>query len=215
MDDFNFNDDKVALDWIKAIESVKVGKRDQDIYPMVRNWIEHHHPHQILEIGSGQGACSEKINLENRQYTGLEPFEIMVTRALELYPEANKKFINGNVYSMPLPDLFFDAAFSILVWHLLSDLKTAAAELSRVLKPHGHFLIVTANPDNYQAWKDLYLELSLDGKRLEGRTTDSTDILYLHTLDEIQTSLQIENLKIQKTEVFRNETFILIQGQKI
>ena len=57
---------------------------------------------------------------------------------------------------MPFLDETFDAAFSVSVWHLISDLKKAAEELSRILKSHEQFLSISANPAAYSLWTELY-----------------------------------------------------------
>jgi hypothetical protein len=58
--------------------------------------------------------------------TGVEPSPYLVERAKQLYPQPNRNFILGNAYALPFSDGTFDAAFSVTVWHLLSDLQTAA-----------------------------------------------------------------------------------------
>jgi len=226
MDDSTFDDPKVAQLWINSIESESARVRDLDIYPRLSSWIKQISASEILEIGSGQGACSDKIDLDGRTYTGLEPSSIMVDRAIELYGQSNRRFLLGNAYSLPFADESFDAVFSIAVWHLLSDPYKAAAEVSRVLKDHGKFLVMTANPDAYSFWMDFYKEVRLEGRRMEGKVilpdqSESTDVLYFYTLDEIIDSLQSADLEIQKTETFRTSEkskglgyFVSLQGQK-
>jgi SAM-dependent methyltransferase len=224
MDDKTFDDPSVALGWIAAVEKSRT--RDSDVNLLLNAWLDRTSPIEVLEIGSGQGVCSDHIDLEGRNYTGVEPSPLLLARAKELYPHPNRRFVLGNVYDLPVSDGAFDSAFSILVWHLLSDLKKSARELSRVLKTRGHFQIVTANPDAYDEWKKLYTDFSLEGKRLEGRMqlddqSISHDVLYLHTLTEIKDSLRAAGLETQKTEIFRipknpncQGYLVSIQGQK-
>lgn len=227
MDDKTFDDQKTALEWISSVESEKGRIRDGDIYPRLKNWVNHASPKEILEIGAGQGICSDKIDLDGRNYTGLEPSPLLVDRANELYHHENRRFLLGNAYTLPFSDGVFDAAFSVAVWHLLSDIQKAAIELSRVLKTNGHFLIITANPNAYSLWTDLYTDSKFDGRRFDGKVRHddnsvSHDVLYLHTFDEIVSSLQAASLKIQATETFRTsekskgqQYFISIRGQKL
>jgi ubiquinone/menaquinone biosynthesis C-methylase UbiE len=158
MDDQIF-DDETALQWINVIESANNSIRDRDIHPEVKAWVKINSLNEILEIGSGQGICSDKIDLDHRRYTGVEPSPKMTERAKELYSDKNRTFVLGNVYSLPFTSEVFDGAFSILVWHLLSDLETATRELARVLKPGGQFLIVTANPEAGKFLDSWYLDL--------------------------------------------------------
>src|SRR5947209_2892969 len=81
-------------------------------------------------------------------------------------------------------------------------IERASKELGRVLKANGHFLIITANPDAYPAWTDLYPDRQLRGKRLEGTMVlpgalPSRDVLHLHSFDEIRDSLHHAGLKIE------------------
>lgn len=96
--------------------------------------------------------------------------------------------------------------FSILVWHLLSDLDAATSELSRVLGSGGKFQIITANPDSYKTWKNFYKDFKLDGNRLDGTMElsdgmKSTDTLFLHTSEEIQNSMQKFSLVVDQMDV--------------
>jgi ubiquinone/menaquinone biosynthesis C-methylase UbiE len=224
MDDCTF-DDETASQWIDLIEANKVTLRDQDIYPRVRSWMPGDLVSEILEIGSGQGICSDKIDLSRTQYTGLEPSPKMHARAVDLYSDQRRRFILGSVYEMPFEPNVFGGAFSILVWHLLSDLQSASKELARVLKPGARFLVITANPNASSAWKAFYSDFKLDGKRLQGtmslsEKSQSHDVLYLHTEDELVESLVSSGLDVQTTETFRpakNEAvdlLIAISGQK-
>jgi SAM-dependent methyltransferase len=224
MDDKTFNDQKTALDWIQLIEGERAKIRETDVHPRVREFINSVSPLEILDIGCGQGICSDKIGLNGQNYTGVEPSQIMIDRANELYPQENRKFVLGDIYKLPFSDDVFDVAFSVSVWHLLGDLKKAATELSRVLKDDGQFLIITANPEGYSVWTSLYTDSKQEGRRFEGKTlnkdnTESLDVLYLHTFDELVNSLQSVNLKILETETFRTnangqQQYLLVRGQK-
>lgn len=224
MDDKSFNDERVALDWIKTIESDGAKVRETDIYPRLQEWINSIYATNVLDIGSGQGICADKLNLEGRTYTGVEPSLHLIHRAKELYSRNNRSFVLGDIYNLPFSEGTFEAAFSVTVWHLLADLHRAATELSRVLKIGGHFFIITANPGAYSLWTGQYTETSQEGRRFEGKQQIQDggvlfDVLYLHTLDEILDSLLSAGLTITKTETFREKTagqkqFVSIQGRR-
>jgi ubiquinone/menaquinone biosynthesis C-methylase UbiE len=146
MDDKTF-DQKTAADWIEIVES-EIGRvRNADIYPLLNTWVNSVAPYEILEIGAGQGICSENIDLNGRNYIGVDPSPFLIERANELYCHPNRRFLRGTVYDLPFSASAFDAAFSIAVWHLLERLQTATSELSRVLKDNGHFLITPQIPE--------------------------------------------------------------------
>jgi ubiquinone/menaquinone biosynthesis C-methylase UbiE len=225
MDDSTF-DRRSALDWIQLIESENARVRDTDMYPLLNSWLKGFAPVNILEVGSGQGICSTKIDLDSCEYTGVDPNPFLVDRAKNLYACVNRKFIQGNVYELRFSDWTFDAVFSITVWHLLADLQRATNELSRVLRPNGSFLIITANPGAYPAWTGVYSDTKSEGRRFEGilKNSDksvSHDVLYLHTLSEITEALKSTHLEIEAVETFRalegsgeQGRFVLIRGKK-
>jgi ubiquinone/menaquinone biosynthesis C-methylase UbiE len=204
MDDRNF-DQQTAQDWINAVEKPGKSWRDDHVYSKLNSLI-HCSAKTIIDIGCGQGICCEKIDLTQCKYTGIEPSPYLLDRAKQLYSSGDKTFLSGNAYNLPVTNSSFDAAFSILVWHLLMDLEKAASELSRVLTDNGQFLIVTANPDAYLAWKSFYPDAKLIGKRLEGTMqlgeALSRDVLHLHTFDEIKNSIQNAGLTIESTDTF-------------
>lgn len=204
MDDKTF-DLAAALDWIRIIEG-SGGVREKDIYPILNTWIEEIAAQEILDLGCGQGVCSEKMDLAGRRYTGLEPSPFLLARARELYSADGRRFEQGNVYQMPFPNESFDSVFSIAVWHLLSDLQKATYELSRVLKSGGHFLIIAANPDAQAVW----IQTST--------SANSCDILYFHSIDDQVRSLTQTHLSVDKVWTFRpaekTDLFMAIQGRK-
>lgn len=224
MDDKTF-DEAEAKDWIKGIEAAKQSARDQDIYPSIKDWIKKNNLKNFLDVGCGQGICSEKIDLVGKIYTGVEPSGVMISRANEVYKAENRHFVQGNIYDLPFANHSFDGVFSILVWHLLSDLDKANSELSRVLCVGGKFHIITANPQSYDVWKSFYKDIKLHGKRLEGTMElsngmRSTDTLFLHNLNEILNSMEKFSLVIENMETFRPSTggeniLISITGRKL
>ena len=102
----------------------------------------------------------------------------------------------------------------------------AAAEMSRVLSKNGSFLIFTANPDNYSAWKSFYPDVKVTGKKLEGTMklgeSLSHDVLYLHSFEELNKSLNDAGFILKKTETFLptknsadSKLLISLQGVKL
>ncbi len=225
MNDHTF-DEQTARGWIRGIEHGNSQVREQDIYPRLRAWLERAAPERILEIGCGQGVCSDKIDLSGRVYIGVDPSPVLIDRARELYTTAGREFAVGNAYELPFSEKQFDAVFSVMVWHLLSDLPKAAFELCRVLKPGGHFLIVTANPGARADWEAIYFNQKIDGRRFEGNLVldgkiFDHDVLYFHTQLEIESALNRAGLQVDTVEPFRKskpdqaqEYLISMQGTR-
>lgn len=209
---------KVDKDWIEMIEGDSGKIREQDLYPKLDRWATSRAFETILDIGCGQGICSQKIDLGPSHYTGIDSSEFLIKRATELYESPTKKFLVADALDLPFEDESFDAVFSISLIHLIEDIDVVIDELSRVLKPKGRFFIVTAAPSFYEAWEDSYKEKSLDGIRLIGKrlTADGTEVedtLYFHEGEEIHNAIEEAGLEIEDIEPFRN--FIAIRGKKV
>ena len=98
-----FKNETIANEWIKSIEREQQGFRDKDIYPRLIQWKMSVSGKTFLDIGSGQGLCSEKIDLKDQeQYIGVEPSKHLLQRAKQLYRNKNRKFILGNAYNLPI-----------------------------------------------------------------------------------------------------------------
>jgi 2-polyprenyl-3-methyl-5-hydroxy-6-metoxy-1,4-benzoquinol methylase len=92
MDDQIF-DKKSALDWIRTIESDAARVRESDIYPKIKNWIKEFSLTEILDIGCGQGVCSEKLSLSSCKYIGIDPSPFLIERAINLYSASERTFL--------------------------------------------------------------------------------------------------------------------------
>ncbi len=216
MDDKNFNQ-TFANEWIRIIEDPSANIRENDLYPLIREWVQQTKAKNILDLGCGQGICSTKLGDSQISYVGVDPSPDLIFRAKELYSQDHRTFVVGNVYSLPFQNLHFDAVFSIAVWHLLSDIAKASSELSRVLKDKGNFLIVTADPNQYPTWTEKFADQKLNGQIFSGTHfnsdgTTSIDTLYLYSMDEIISSFNIAGLTITHIQVVRS--LVAISGYK-
>ncbi len=216
MDDKSF-DKKSAMDWSNTIEATSSGKREKDFYPRINSWMDQFSLHKILDLGSGQGICATKINLNNREYIGVEPSSFLVDRAKKLYPSFKSQYIVGSAYELPFENEAFDGSFSIAVWHLLEDLYKASSELSRVLKKEGRFLLITANQQYEKEWTESYDEVETVGKKTLGLkmkegSLELEDTLFLRTEKEIKDALENVGLQVTNSEPIRIWT--LIEGMK-
>ena len=222
-----YEDKVAALDWISSIESERGQIRDVDTYPAIANWVRETSPTKILDLGCGQGICSAKIDLTGRRYYGLDCSTFMVERAKKMYPHENREFFVGNAYTLPFAASTFDGVFSVALWHLLENVPKASKELSRVIRPGGGFLIITANPGAFSLWKDFYLDPKTQGPRIEGSVVRadnsmSREVIYLYPENEIMDELQRVGLETQMTKTFRTSEksngigyYLQIQGYKV
>jgi len=219
-----FEKEEVAKEWIGSVEGEEGMFRDKVIYPLLRKWIENNHPENVLEVGSGQGVCSDKLGLETGRYIGVEPSQALVQRSKELYGDkTNRDFLVGNAYDLPVKEGSIDCVFSVNVLFHLGDLVKASSELFRVLRGGGKFLIVTANPNSYDAWKSFYDNPSEGDGYFEGKVNTpvvplSKNIFYTHTLENIEKSIERAGLKTQNIKELADGDekvlFISIGGEK-
>ncbi len=209
------NDQKIALQWMEMVESDKSKVRDDDIYPRLKKWAVDPGFKDILEIGCGQGVCSKHLGLIPKNYTGIDTSEFLIERAEKLYSSPHKKFLQAHASSLPFKNSSFDGVYLISVMHLLEDLPLALAEIHRVLRPEGRFLMMTANPHAYSLWTNSYANGDLKGSRFEGRKADIIETLHLHSMDYIKENFQSAHLEIQVTEEFRNKLYLQIEGRKL
>lgn len=208
----------VDKDWIEMIEGERGQIREQDLYPKLNRWAASRPFENILDLGCGQGICSQKIDLGASKYTGIDTSELLIKRATELYESSNIKFKVADALDLPFDDESFESVFSISLIHLIEDIDEAIYEMGRILKPKGRFFIVTAAPSLYEAWEESYKVKSLEGTRLVGKRLtisgmEVEDILYLHEGEDIYNALENAGLEIEDIEPFRN--FIAIRGKKV
>jgi len=206
-EDNPFEDEVVAREWINSVENERELIRDKETYPLLKQWAKEVHSKVIVEIGSGQGICADKVQLAGTRYIGIEPSQYLVERARKLYSRSDREFIVGNAYNLPLPDGVADVVFSVNVWFHLEDLETASREMERILQHGGSFLISTANPDVYDIWESLYFSYTKEGKKIDGKVNIPVNPLtrntfYEHTLEEIMRPLKVNDLVVEKIKFF-------------
>ena len=94
----------------------------------------------VLEIGLGQGAESEQIIRRGARWSGLDLTPEAVRRArtrLHIRSLPFEDVRQGSAVAIPWPDDAFDIVFSHGVLHHIPDVRTAAREIHRVLRPGG------------------------------------------------------------------------------
>ena len=96
--------------------------------------------HKVLEIGLGQGSESEQIIRRGGLWSGLDLTQESVDRVrarLEIRSLPHDDLQRGSALDIPWPDATFDIVFSHGVLHHIPDIRSAQAEIHRVLKPGG------------------------------------------------------------------------------
>jgi SAM-dependent methyltransferase len=120
-----------------------------------------------LDVGCGEGRFCRMMQSEGVRTTGLDPTAALLARAQALDPAG--RYVPGYAEALPFADAAFDLVVSYLSLIDVPDLAPAIAEMARVLRPGGIFLIanlnsfITAsNPDGWQLGEDGRRHLKLD-----------------------------------------------------
>jgi SAM-dependent methyltransferase len=121
----------MAPDFVQAFELISfAGRRVLDL-GAGRSWSSRH----ILKVGQAREVVA--LDILRQKYIGLE--------TADLYMEMDHihfERVLGSMHDMPFKDREFDVVFSAATVHHSSDLDALFAEIGRVLRPGGVFLMI-------------------------------------------------------------------------
>ncbi len=100
-------------------------------------------PDAILDVGCGTGRL---LGLAQRRFPGAKLFGVdaaieMVRQAQTSHPDGAIRFQQAVAEELPFPDASFDLVFSTMTFHHWSDQGRGIAEVARVLRPGGRWLL--------------------------------------------------------------------------
>jgi O-antigen biosynthesis protein len=123
--------------------------------------IEHYHRYlfarglcaglDVLDVASGEGYGAAQIAQVARSVVGLEYSAPTVRSATGNFPRGNLRFLQGDARAMPLPDRSFDVVVSFETIEHFDRQEDFLAEVHRVLRPGGCFIVSTPDRDVYSA----------------------------------------------------------------
>lgn len=110
---------------------------------------------KVLEIGLGQGAESEQVIRRGGCWSGLDLTQESVDRVrarMTIRSLPYDDLRQGSALQIPWPDNTFDIVFSHGCLHHIPNIRTAQAEIHRVLKPGGTLvaMLYSRRSLNYQ-----------------------------------------------------------------
>lgn len=131
-------------------DSVGVSKFPKMSYPFVLEEIRHQRPKRLLDLGCGTGEMLRLLREENQEaeLAGLDLSSKMIARAREKNIP-NAQFLEGDAEHLPYPTAYFDMVSCVQSFHHYPNPEKALAEVRRVLRPGGVFLLCdmyVANP---------------------------------------------------------------------
>jgi len=96
----------------------------------------------VLDVACGTGTLADYYS---GKYTGVDISEELIVLARK-HSDAKIKFLFANAERLPFPDQSFDAVIAILALQNIENLFGATAEIARVLKADGRFILVLNHP---------------------------------------------------------------------
>lgn len=121
--------------------------------------IEHYHRYlfartfclgkDVLDVASGEGYGSAHIAQVARSVIGLDYSSGTARLAQANFPYDNLRFVNGDARSLPLSDASVDVVVSFETIEHFAEQEAFVAEVRRVLRPDGCFIVSTPDRDNY------------------------------------------------------------------
>ena len=104
---------------------------------------------EVLDVASGEGYGAALIAQIARSVVGIEIASEAVAHATTSYACPNLRFLAGDARALPLPDAAFDVAVSFETIEHFAEQERFVAEVRRVLRPGGLFIVSTPDRDNY------------------------------------------------------------------
>jgi ubiquinone/menaquinone biosynthesis C-methylase UbiE len=147
---------------------------------------------EMLEVGSGRGGGAYYISryLKPAKYTALDLSSKAVELANKYFSSDRLTYVQGNAERLPFPDESFDVVINVESSHAYGSFQNFLAEVFRVLRKGGVFLITDIRNIQDQHVMDKYLK---DSGFLMIEKTEITE--------QVARAIEMENeLKIQRID---------------
>ncbi len=113
---------------------------------------------RVLDIGCGKGRFTNRLrSATGTSVIGLDVAATALRRAQRRYP-GNPAFLTAHATRLPFANESFDLVVTAeLLWYVLPGLSKLFAEIDRVLRPDGHYLIIQHfyNPEEQKYGKNI------------------------------------------------------------
>lgn len=104
----------------------------------------------VVDLGCGSGVFTHLLQRAGYDCVGLDISGKLIAAGRRKHPDL--PFLQGDIEHLPLADASFDGVLLSGVVHHLPDPSRCAAEVFRVLRPHGRFVAFDPNRMNPFMW---------------------------------------------------------------
>lgn len=122
-------------------------------------------PRLALDVGCGEGRFCRMLQAEGVATVGVDPTAALVEHARCRDPAGDYRLAGAE--ALPFADGAFDLVVAYLVLIDIADLRTAIAEMARVLRSGGRLLIANLTPFNTAGLPEGWVETA-DGREVYG-----------------------------------------------
>jgi 2-polyprenyl-3-methyl-5-hydroxy-6-metoxy-1,4-benzoquinol methylase len=123
---------------------------------------------RVLEIGSGRGTLLKWLLDQGAEAQGIEVSQTRIEESRKLYGDLPLRLTAGT--GLPFVDQTFDVVVSFDVFEHIADSDAHLAEVQRVLRPGGSYLLQTPNKwtntvfetlrwRSFTAWREIHCAL--------------------------------------------------------
>jgi len=105
---------------------------------------------RVADLGCGSGTFTALLARAGYDCVGLDISAKLIAVGQRKYPDI--EFLEGDIEQLPFPDTSFDGVLLSGVVHHFPDPARCAAEVFRVLRPHGRFVAFDPNRMNPFMW---------------------------------------------------------------
>lgn len=145
---------------------------------------------RVLEIGSGTGRLLHELIDRRVDARGVELRQDLIDEALRMFGQLPIQRVNG--IELPFADKSFDAVLSFDVFEHIPDTDAHLAEVNRVLRSGGSYLIQTPNK-----WTNIVFETI----RWRSFTRFRQDHCSLHSLGQLRRRLDRHGFAVRIYDV--------------
>ncbi len=115
----------------------------EQILPLAEAWLAGFD--RVLDVGTGDGQLARRIQQAHRAHVvGVDGARNQVSEARRRGAEVG--YVQAGALDLPFAVGSFDAVVACLVFEHIDDLDGAVAEVARVLRPGGRFLLMLNHP---------------------------------------------------------------------